>query len=105
MVTVAVVGTLFGVATGLMYLPMGVLIPVVAGAAYASEMEMLIHVSYTFLFCFIGYFFSPLHLCQLLSDKETGCTVEERYRTYLPLLPTLPAIAVVLFFLYTLLLT
>lgn len=105
LVTVAVVGTLFGVATGLMYLPMGVLIPVVAGAAYASEMEMLIHVSYTFLFCFIGYFFSPLHLCQLLSDKETGCTVEERYRTYLPLLPTLPAIAVVLFFLYTLLLT
>lgn len=105
LVTVAVVGTIFGAATGLMYLPMGVLIPVVASAPYAGEMELLIHLSYTFLFCFIGYFFSPLHLCQLLSDKETGCTVGERYRTYLPLFPTLPAIAVALYFLYTLFLT
>lgn len=105
LIAVASVGTIFGMATGLMYLPLGVLIPIVASASYVSEIDMLIHLSYAFLFCFIGYFFSPLHLCQLLSDKETGCTVGERYCAYLPLIPVLPAIAVALFFLYTLLLT
>ncbi|MEA4954441.1 MAG: DUF401 family protein [Pseudoflavonifractor sp.] len=101
---VAGVGLLFGFATGLMYLPMGILIPIVATAPYASEMEMLIHLSYAFLWCFVGYVFSPLHLCQLLSDKETGATVGERYRTYLPLLPVLPVLTVFFYFFYQLIL-
>lgn len=104
LLAVAGVGLLFGFATGLMYLPLGILIPIVASAPYAGEMEMLIHLSYAFLWCFIGYFFSPLHLCQLLSDKETGATVGARYRTYLPLIPILPVLATLFYFVYMLVL-
>ena len=101
---VAVVGICFGLATGLMYLPLGVLIPIVVAAPHASEMALLVDLFYAFIWCFIGYLFSPLHLCQLLSDKETGCTVGERYKTYLPLMVVLPILVVALYFLYKLIL-
>lgn len=104
LVMVAVVGILFGMATGLMYLPLGVMLPIIAAAPHGSEMALLIDLFYAFVWCFIGYFFSPIHLCQLLSDQETGATVGERYRTYLPLLFALPILPVALYFLYSLLL-
>jgi hypothetical protein len=95
---------LFGIATGLMYLPLGVLVPIAMNLPYASETHRLIALSYTFCWCFIGYFFSPIHLCQLLSDQETGCTVGERYRTYIPFLIILPIIPAALYFVYSLVL-
>jgi uncharacterized protein len=104
LVMMAVVATLFGIATGLMYLPLGVLVPIAMNLPYASEAHRLIALSYTFCWCFIGYFFSPIHLCQLLSDQETGCTVGERYRTYIPFLIILPIIPAVLYFVYSLVL-
>lgn len=105
MVMVALVGLVFGLATGLMYLPLGVLIPIVMNAPHSGEMAQLIDLFYVFCWCFLGYFFSPIHLCQLLSDKEVGCTVGERYRTYLPMMLIVPVIPVVLYLAYTLLLT
>ena len=102
LVTAAVVGTIFGLATGLMYLPLGVLVPIVANAAYPSEWEMMVRLFYVFLWCFIGYYFSPIHLCQLLTDKEVGCTPGERYRTYLPILFLFPLFTVGLYLLYSL---
>lgn len=102
---IALVSTVFGVSTGLMYLSLGVLIPITAGLPYAGEAARLIAVSYTFCWSFIGYYFSPIHLCQLLTDQEVGCTVGERYRNYIPFLVTLPAITVLLNFVYSLLLT
>lgn len=105
MVMVALVGLVFGLATGLMYLPLGVLIPIVMNAPHSGEMAQLIDLFYVFCWCFLGYFFSPIHLCQLLSDKEVGCTVGERYRTYLPMMLIVPIIPVALYLVYTFLLT
>lgn len=105
MVMVALVGLVFGLATGLMYLPLGVLIPIVMNAPHSGEMAQLIDLFYVFCWCFLGYFFSPIHLCQLLSDKEVGCTVGERYRTYLPMMLIVPVIPVALYLAYTFLLT
>ena len=104
LVTTAAVGTIFGLATGLMYLPLGVLVPIVVSGAYSSEWDMLIHLFYAFLWCFIGYYFSPIHLCQLLTDKEVGCSPGERYRTYLPFFILFPASVIVLYGIYSLLL-
>lgn len=101
---IALVGTLFGVATGLMYLSLGVLVPITVGLPYVSEAARLIALSYTFCWCFIGYFFSPIHLCQLLTDQEMGCTVGERYRYYIPFMVVLPIITVLLYSAYTLIL-
>lgn len=101
LITVAVIGTIFGLATGLMYLPLGVLVPIICQASYGSEMDMMVHLFYAFIWCFIGYYFSPIHLCQLLSDKETGCTPGERYRAYIPVMLLWPVFAVVLYAVYS----
>ncbi len=101
---VALAGTVFGLATGLMYLSVGILIPIAASLPYASEGARLIALSYTFCWSFLGYYFSPIHLCQLLTDQEVGCTVGERYRNYLPFMVVLPAITVMLYFVYHLIL-
>lgn len=101
---VALAGTVFGLATGLMYLSVGILIPIAASLPYASESARLIALSYTFCWSFLGYYFSPIHLCQLLTDQEVGCTVGERYRNYLPFMVVLPAITVMLYFVYHLIL-
>lgn len=98
---VALVGIIFGTSTGLMYLSMGVLIPIAMSLPYATEAARLIALSYTFCWCFIGYYFSPIHLCQLLTDQEVGCSVGERYRSYLPMMLVLPVCTVVLYFVYT----
>lgn len=103
LVMVAVVGAMFGLATGMMYLPLGVLLPIAAAIPHVNEMALLVDLFYVFIWCFIGYFFSPIHLCQLLSDQETGATVGERYKTYLPLMITMPILPVALYFLYSLL--
>ncbi len=100
---IALVGIVFGVSTGLMYLAMGVLIPISMSLPFASEAARLIALSYTFCWCFIGYFFSPIHLCQLLTDQEIGCTVGERYKNYLPFMVVMPAITIVLYFVYSML--
>ena len=63
---------------------------------------MMVRLFYVFLWCFIGYYFSPIHLCQLLTDKEVGCTPGERYRTYLPFLFLFPLFTVGLYLLYSL---
>jgi len=104
LVLVAVVGVLFGLATGLMYLPLGVLVPIAMSLPYASYNARLVAMFYTFNWCFIGYLFSPIHLCQLLSDQATGATVRERYKNYLPLLATLPFLILGLYFVYSLVL-
>jgi len=88
-----------------MYLSLGVLVPIAMSLSYGSEAARLIALSYTFCWCFIGYFFSPIHLCQLLTDQEVGCTVGERYKNYIPFMVVLPAIIVLLYFVYTMLLT
>jgi integral membrane protein (TIGR00529 family) len=101
---IALVGTVFGLATGLMYLSMGVLIPIAMSLPWASETAKEIAFFYTVCWCFVGYLFSPIHLCQLLSDQVIGCTVKERYQNYIPMLIALPIILIFLYFVYNLIL-
>jgi hypothetical protein len=104
LVLVALVAVLFGLATGLMYLPLGVLVPIAMSLPWASYNARLVAMFYTFSWCFVGYLFSPIHLCQLLSDQATGATVKERYTNYLPVLIALPFVIVGLYFVYNLIL-
>ena len=101
---VAIIAVLFGMATGLIYVSLSVLLPIVASAFSADSAVMTIVVFYVFCWSYIGYMFSPVHMCQLLSDKECGCTVAERYRTYLPMMALLAITSVMLYWIMSLLL-
>ncbi len=104
LLVIVVASLIFGLATGLSYVPMGILFPIIGSLSLPSEV-LLIYVFFIFCWGFIGYFYSPLHLCQLLTVKSMcingqGPVYKEHYK----LLPFLVIGSFALFYLYQLLL-
>ncbi len=98
-VIVPIVGLVFGLSTGLSLVPMGILLPFVS-AMNLPVMTQTIYAIYILLWCFLGYYFSPFHLCQLLTIKYMGCDTNHVYRQHVKMMPFLCAAGVVLFFVY-----
>lgn len=90
---------LISVTTGLSYPAIGVIMPMVASLGLGST-ELAIYAFFVFCCTFIGYFFSPLHLCQLLTMQAMGCQPKNVYREYLKLIPAVSVSVFVLFFAY-----
>lgn len=99
MVIVPIVGLAFGLSTGLSLVPMGILLPFVAGMNL-PVMTQTLYAVYILLWSFLGYYFSPFHLCQLLTIKYMGCETNRVYRQHVKMMPFLSAAAAVLFFVY-----
>lgn len=99
LVVVALASLLFGLASGLMYTPLGVLVPIIAAISTGGA-SLVVDMFYVFCWSYIGYVFSPLHMCQLLSDKECGCQTGERYKTYIPMIILLVVASVGLYLLF-----
>lgn len=98
-VIVPLVGLAFGLSTGLSLVPMGILLPFVA-AMDLPVMTQTIYAIYILLWSFLGYYFSPFHLCQLLSIKYMGCDTKKVYHQHVKMMPVLCAAGVVLFLVY-----
>jgi hypothetical protein len=93
---VAVFAVLFGMITGLSLVPMTLLLPLVAPLQISSN-EMLLYVWFIYIWSFIGYYFSPLHLCQILSNECIGCSLGSTYREYRFFMPILMGSSFVLY--------
>jgi len=48
----------------------------------------------------MGYYYSPLHLCQLLTVKYMGCATWPVYKEHLKIIPWLFVSSYLLFYLY-----
>ena len=103
MAVIALAAVLFGLASGLMYTSLGILAPIIVSVS-GGGMPLLVNMFYVFCWSYIGYVFSPLHMCQILSDQECGCTIGERYRTYIPMILLLLVDVVAIYGLLSLLL-
>lgn len=103
MLVIALAALLFGLASGLMYTSLGILVPIIASVS-GSGGALIANLFYVFCCSYIGYVFSPLHMCQILSDQECGCTISERYRTYIPMIVLLIAATPILYGAFSLLL-
>ena len=90
---------LISVTTGLSYPAIGVIMPMVASLGLGTT-ELTVYASFVFVCTFIGYFFSPLHLCQLLTMQSMGCQHKTVYKEYAKLIPVVSVCAFVLFFAY-----
>lgn len=90
---------LISVTTGLSYPAIGVIMPMIASLGLGTT-ELTIYASFVFVCTFIGYFFSPLHLCQLLTMQAMGCQPKTVYKEYAKLIPVVSVCAFVLFFAY-----
>lgn len=76
------ISAIFGLSTGFQPAALGVIIPVIGSMAFSIEtMTVLAHI--TFSWSFVGYFFSPLHLCQLFTVEYMKIKNSEVYKTYL----------------------
>lgn len=76
------ISAIFGLATGFQPAALGVIIPVIGSMAISlSRMTVLAHIA--FVWSFVGYFFSPLHLCQLFTVEYMKVKNSQVYKTYL----------------------
>jgi hypothetical protein len=93
-VVILVASTFFGYITGYSVASLAITLPLIAQLNVTNEM---LHV-YTYLaaWCaFIGYFFSPLHLCQAFTTQLMGVSTGELYKEYRIFAPALLSILIV----------
>ena len=94
-----VFAVLLSVTTGLSYTAIGVIMPMIL-SLNLSVTHLAIFAFFVYASSFCGYFFSPLHLCQLLTIQTVGCPVKDVYKEYAKLIPCLVVYAFALFFVY-----
>jgi len=100
---VAVAAILFGLTTGLSLVPMGIILPLVATLPLSYEMRLL-YTFFVFIWSFLGYYYSPLHLCQLLTIQYMKVDSLSVYKEHAKMVPYLMVVSFVLFYLYQFLL-
>lgn len=94
-----VFAVIISVTTGLSYTSIGVIMPMVVSLGLSTT-QLTIYAFFVICCTFVGYFFSPLHLCQLLTIQSMGCQPIDVYKQYAKLAPALSVCAFVLFFIY-----
>ena len=94
-----VFAVILSVTTGLSYTAVGVIMPMILSLGL-SDVHISIFAFFVYACSFCGYFFSPLHLCQLLTIQTMGCPSKDVYREYAKLMPCLVVYAFALFFVY-----
>lgn len=99
LLVIAFAAVLFGLTTGLSMVPLGIILPMINSLPLAPA-EKMVYCFFIYIWSFLGYFFSPLHMCQLLTVKHVGCGNGPVYREYSKLIPCLAVYSFVLFYLY-----
>ena len=99
LLVIAFAAVLFGLTTGLSMVPLGIILPMINNLPLDAATKM-VYCFFIYIWSFLGYFFSPLHMCQLLTVKHVGCGNGPVYREYSKLIPCLAVYSFVLFYLY-----
>ena len=99
LLVISAASLLFGLTTGLSLVPIGIILPLVAALPMDPTYQLL-YTFFVFIWSFLGYYYSPLHLCQLLTIKYMGCATGAVYREHLKLIPWLFVASYLLFYLY-----
>ncbi|MGI6075570.1 MAG: DUF401 family protein [Pyramidobacter sp.] len=98
LLVIAASALFFGLTSGLSFVSLGILVPLLLGLGLPKGLEMLYCV-FIYTWSFIGYFFSPLHLCLVLTVRQMGCSMKELYRSYLPLMAEMAVSPFLVFYL------
>ena len=77
----------------------GIILPLVATLPMDPTLKLL-YTFFVFIWSFMGYYYSPLHLCQLLTIKYMGCATWPVYKEHLKIIPWLFVSSYLLFYLY-----
>mgnify|MGYP001764207524 CR=1 FL=1 len=99
LLVIMLIATVLGLSTGLNMVSLGILLPLVQGLPI-SVSQKLLYVFFIYIWSFIGYYYSPLHLCQILSNSYVGCGVGLVTKENIKLMPILAIASFGLFYIY-----
>jgi hypothetical protein len=71
----------FGITTGFQPIALGIILPILANLSLPGNL-LLFYCYFTFNWSFIGYFFSPLHLCQVFTCEYLKVNLADLYKEY-----------------------
>lgn len=97
MLGIIVASFFFGTMTGFQPTAVGIVLPILAALPISNNL-LLLYCHFTFAWGFVGYFFSPLHLCQLFTCEYLKVSTFELYKEYRKFFVSLVAILIVNFF-------
>ncbi len=81
MLGIIITAFFFGITTGFQPTALGVVIPILLMLPISSR-QLLLYTHFTYIWSFIGYFFSPLHLCQLFTCEYMQVSTADLYKDY-----------------------
>ncbi len=90
----------FGITTGLSYSSLGVILPILTQLPLSNN-RLILFTHFAFVWGFVGYFFSPLHLCQLFTCDYLGIKTSDLYKDYSKFILGLVIALIVLYFALT----
>ncbi|MDL2225217.1 DUF401 family protein [Eubacteriales bacterium OttesenSCG-928-M02] len=73
----------FGLITGFQTAPMSIVFPMLLTLSLGKG-ELLAYTYIVYVVSFLGYYFSPLHMCQLFTCEYMGVKMNGLYRAYMP---------------------
>ena len=91
------VSLFFGTITGLMAPSLGILLPLISSLGLNGN-EILPYLYFVYCSAFCGYFFSPLHMCQVLTNDYMSLKISELWKEYRLLIPFIIALLGISFF-------
>jgi uncharacterized protein len=94
---IIVISFFFGMTTGFQPTAFGIVLPILTMLPLTGS-QLLFYVHFTFEWSFIGYFFSPLHLCQLFTCEYLNVSTAELYKEYWKLFLSLVLVLMVNYF-------
>ncbi len=99
LLVIMLIATVLGLSTGLNMVSLGILLPLVQSLPISVNQKLL-YVFFIYIWSFIGYYYSPLHLCQILSNSYVGCGVGMVTKENIKLMPILAIASFGLFYIY-----
>lgn len=94
----------FGYITGNIATSLAIILPMLSQLNILGGL-LYVYTYFVFGTAFIGYYFSPLHLCQAFTLEHIGVTTGSLYKEYRLYAPTLLSILVISTFIFTLIFT
>jgi integral membrane protein (TIGR00529 family) len=98
-ILLGIIGSSFflGLTTGFQATSLGVVLPLLVSLPISAN-RLLLYGHMTFAWGFVGYFFSPLHLCQLFTCEYLKVPIQDLYKDYYKFFISLVAILLSTYF-------
>ena len=75
----------FGLITGFHMASLSMVLPMIMTLDIGMG-QMLAYMYFTYCWAFLGYYFSPLHMCQIFTCEYMDVTIKDLYKVYAPLM-------------------